>query len=158
MAPVGVRIARGWRARTVRAGDDRGSELIELALVLPILLLVLAGIMDFGFLFQRFEVVTNAAREGARLGSLPLYSLDDAKERAEKYLQAGGLNETHTPPDAIYDTEIVGSVPVAVIRVTVHYPSQFAFLGPIAALVGGSGFGTIQLNATSVMRREGGGS
>ena len=48
-----------------RDGHDRGSELVQLAIVLPILLLIVAGIADFGFLFQRYEVVTNAAREGA---------------------------------------------------------------------------------------------
>ena len=31
------------------------------------------GIIDFGFLFQRYEVVTNAAREGARVAILPGY-------------------------------------------------------------------------------------
>jgi len=146
------------RGRRARWTNDAGAELIEFALVLPLLLLVVAGIMDFGFLFQRFEVVTNAAREGARLGSLPLYSLDDAKNRAEHYLQAGGLVDPHPAPDASYQTEVVGSSNVDVIKVTVHYPSQFLFLGPIATLVGGSGFSTIQLHATSVMRREGGGS
>ena len=146
--------------RTPRArwAGDTGAELIELALVLPILLLIMSGIMDFGFLFQRWEVVTNAAREGARLGSLPLYSVDDVKQRVEQYLQAGGLVEAHPAPQATYETEVVGTSNVSVIRVTVTYPSQFAFLGPIASLVGGGGYSTIQLRATSVMRREGGGS
>ena len=44
--------------------SERGSQLIEFALVLPLLLLVVLGIMDFGLLFQRYEAVTNAAREG----------------------------------------------------------------------------------------------
>ncbi len=48
---------------------ERGAALLELALVLPLLLVVIAGIVDFGFAFQRFEVITNAAREGARLGT-----------------------------------------------------------------------------------------
>ena len=39
----------------------------------PTLLLVMLGIIDFGFLFQRYEVVTNAAREGARVAILPGY-------------------------------------------------------------------------------------
>jgi Flp pilus assembly protein TadG len=52
-------------------GNETGAELIEFAFVLPLLLLVIVGIFDFGFLFQRYEVVTNAAREGARAAVLP---------------------------------------------------------------------------------------
>ncbi len=54
---------------------DRGAALVEFALVLPLLLVIIGGIVDFGFLFQRYEVVTNAAREGARLAVLPGLSL-----------------------------------------------------------------------------------
>ena len=50
---------------------ERGAELVEFALVFPMLLLVMLGIMDFGFLFQRYEVLTAAAREGARSPSSP---------------------------------------------------------------------------------------
>ena len=47
--------------------EERGAALVEFALALPLLLVVIAGIVDFGFTFQRYEVVTNAAREGARM-------------------------------------------------------------------------------------------
>ena len=53
--------------------SERGAELVEFAFVFPTLLLVMLGIIDFGFLFQRYEVVTNAAREGARVAILPGY-------------------------------------------------------------------------------------
>ena len=59
--------------------SERGAELIEFALVFPTLLLVMLGIIDFGFLFQRYEVVTNAAREGARVAILPGYSMPTSK-------------------------------------------------------------------------------
>src|SRR5438105_3533494 len=55
--------------KTSRHGEQ-GQAIIEMALTLPLLLLVVLGMFDFGLLFQRFEVVTNAAREGARLGVL----------------------------------------------------------------------------------------
>ncbi len=38
------------------------------------LLLIGFGILDFGILFQRYEVITNAAREGARVAVLPGYA------------------------------------------------------------------------------------
>jgi hypothetical protein len=44
--------------------NESGAELSEFALVLPLFLLVLLGIIDFGFLFQRYEVITNAELPG----------------------------------------------------------------------------------------------
>lgn len=46
--------------------ERRGQAMVELAIVLPILLLVLMGIIDFGRIYQGYLVVTTAAREGAR--------------------------------------------------------------------------------------------
>jgi len=61
------------RGASVR-GDERGAVLVEFAVTLPLLLLVLVGILDFGFVFQQYEVMTNAAREGARMAVLPGYA------------------------------------------------------------------------------------
>ena len=150
--------------RRLRGGvsEDRGAELIELAIVFPILLLLLAGMVDFGFLFQRYEVVTNAAREGARVATLPSYLPGDVRDRVRSYLSSSGLNEPLldaaipvTPGTQTLPTS--GKV-VNTVRVGVSYPSRFSFIGPIAAMVGGSGWGTITLTASSVMRVEGGGS
>ncbi len=44
----------------------KGQSLVETALVLPILLVILTGIIDFGFLFNNYLLVSNASREGAR--------------------------------------------------------------------------------------------
>src|SRR5215831_20227506 len=78
-------------ARVRHARSQRGAELIEFALVLPILLLLVLGIVDFGFLFQRLEVVTNAAREGARIAVLPSYDAYDIRVRVNNYLVDGGV-------------------------------------------------------------------
>ena len=55
------------------------------------MLLIALGIFDFGILFQRYEVVTNAAREGARIAVLPGYADADVDARVRQYVQAGGL-------------------------------------------------------------------
>ena len=52
---------------TVLAGRERGQALVEFALVLPILILLLVGIFDFGRAVYAFNTVNNAAREGVRL-------------------------------------------------------------------------------------------
>ena len=46
--------------------DERGQSLVEFALVLPVLLLLLLGILEFGWLFNGQITLTSAAREGAR--------------------------------------------------------------------------------------------
>ncbi|MBM7623014.1 TadE/TadG family type IV pilus assembly protein [Sporohalobacter salinus] len=48
----------------------RGQVLVELALVMPILLLILFGIVEFGRIFHAYLVIANAARVGARKGAI----------------------------------------------------------------------------------------
>jgi hypothetical protein len=45
---------------------ERGAALIEVAITLPILLLTSPSILEFGRVYQTWQVVTNAAREGDR--------------------------------------------------------------------------------------------
>jgi Flp pilus assembly protein TadG len=142
------------RRRRVGRRDD-GSELIELAIVLPILLLVVAAIIDFGFLFQRYEAVTNAAREGARVAVLPNYTAADVQARVNSYLAASGMSSAPTLPSVVYSTDTLPSgSTISVVTVTVDYPAQLNYLGPIAALVGGTQATSIMLRAVSVMRTE----
>lgn len=61
-------------------GADRGASAVELAIVLPVLLLVLGGIIDFGRAFTTQMAVTQAAREGARMVALN-YSAGDVNSR-----------------------------------------------------------------------------
>jgi Flp pilus assembly protein TadG len=142
------------RRRLARYASDKGAELIEMALVLPILLMIFAGIIDFGFMFQRYEVLTNAAREGARMGTLPGYSQTDIQNRVENYLDTSGLTDAHPPPIVTFGTAPVGTGLIDTVTVTVFYHSQFTNLGPIAALVGGSGWTSVTLKGRSTMRLE----
>jgi Flp pilus assembly protein TadG len=141
--------------RCRRPACENGAELIEFALVFPLLLLVVFGIMDFGLLFQRYETVTNAAREGARVAVLPGYGQADVQARVTQYLSASGLTATptfaYTAPQALN----VGGACVTITGVTVGYPHTYLFLGKIIGLFGGSGFATNTLTATAKMRYEG---
>ena len=80
-----------------RVRSQAGAELVEFALVLPILLLVFGGIVDFGLLLQRQQVVTNAAREGARLAVLPGYTAADVQARVTQFVREGINNSTAAP-------------------------------------------------------------
>lgn len=48
--------------------ENHGQALVELALTLPLLLVILFGVVDLGRLFYAYTTITNASREGARLG------------------------------------------------------------------------------------------
>ena len=137
-----------------RRRREAGAEIIEFALVLPLLLFVMIGIFDFGLMFRDYGVITNAAREGARIGVLAGYSDDDVRARAASYMTTAGL--TPDPGDTYVDPIdlVVGGRTVHWVRVTVFYHHTFSFLAPIATLVGQS-FGSITLRAVSTMRVEG---
>ena len=49
---------------------NKGQAIVEFALILPIFILILFGIMEFGLLFNQYLVVTSASREGARIAAL----------------------------------------------------------------------------------------
>lgn len=51
-----------------RAMQRRGQSLVEFALILPVLILIFMGIVDFGRAIYAYNSVSNAAREGARTG------------------------------------------------------------------------------------------
>lgn len=55
---------------------ERGQSMVEFVLVLPIFLLLVFGIVDFGMGFHAWLTVTNSAREGARLGAVRASNAD----------------------------------------------------------------------------------
>jgi Flp pilus assembly protein TadG len=131
---------------------ERGAELIEFAIVAPLLVFIIAGIIDFGMMFRTYEAVTNAAREGARVGVLPGYAPVDVQSRVDAYLAASGLAGTHTT--AVVNLPVATTAGTFTARaVTLNYTYQFVVLGSAAPLFGGN-FGSINLNAVSVMRTE----
>jgi Flp pilus assembly protein TadG len=95
-----------------RVRSEAGAELVEFALVLPLLLLIFGGIVDFGLLLQRQQVVTNAAREGARLAVLPGYTTADVQARVTQFVREGMNNATATPTTVVTPVTITpGSRP-----------------------------------------------
>ena len=54
--------------RNASIAGQRGASAVEFAIVLPVLLLLLFGTIEFGVLFFNKAVITNASREGARRG------------------------------------------------------------------------------------------
>ena len=133
-------------------GDSRGAVLIEFAVELPFLLLLITGIFDFGFAFREYLLVTNAAREGARMAILPGYTDDDVRARVRDYLtKAGGV-----PAGMVVDAVVTTGRPdsptgaaYAVKTVTAQVNHVFSLIAPFS-----SSYGTVALKAVSVMRVE----
>jgi hypothetical protein len=144
------------------AGSERGAELIEFALVFPLLLLIVLGIVDFGFMFQRLEVVTNAAREGARIAVLPGYDADDIEARVCDYVATGGVPVTGTcqptgdnPTVEVEDADIpVSGSTISGKRVRVTYSHNYLFIGGITSWFGGGSFTSVPLRGVATMREE----
>ncbi|MCL6634264.1 MAG: pilus assembly protein [Peptococcaceae bacterium] len=75
--------------------DRRGQALVELALVLPLLLVLAIGTMEFGRIFHSYLVITNATREGARVGVLGENTADSViKNRVKEAGASLGLSDS----------------------------------------------------------------
>ena len=136
-----------------RWGSERGAELIEMVVVTPLLLLLLFGIIDFGFLFQKYVVLTNAAMEGARVGMLPGYTNADAQVRATTYAAAGGVQGTVNAVATPVTVPGAGGGTWPAVRVTVTHLYTYPYIGPIMGLFNGS-FSSVTLTASSTMRKQ----
>jgi Flp pilus assembly protein TadG len=144
-------IARGRR--------EDGTALIETALVLPLMLFVCIGILEFGRAYQAWQVVTNASREGARVAVLP--GMDDTAvtTRVKAYLDAGALEKasvTGIVIDRNTTVSIGGTGTASASKVTVNYPFEFMVMQPVAQLVvSGSTVGSaLTMTASTTMRNE----
>lgn len=134
--------------------SEHGAELIEMALITPILLLLVMGIVDFGFLFQRYVVLTNAAVEGARVASLPGYTAADAEARVQEYATTGGVPGAVTAVATPVTLPGAGGGTWPGMQMTVTHVYTLQYVAPIMTLVGGSSASSITLTARSTMRRQ----
>ena len=100
-------------------------------------------------------MITNAAREGARVAVLPGYGTADVIARVEQFLTAAGLNAAHPPPVIVTATIPVGSQCASLTSVTVTYPQTLSMVAGIASYFGATGLGSrTAITATSQMRNE----
>lgn len=138
--------------------SERGAQIVELAIVVPLLLFVFGGIVEFGLLFRTVEVTTNAAREGARLASIPGNEENDyasVRARVNEYLTESGLALADATTTFAPEAVVVGTgVTANGVRVNVAYTYHCLFLGPIAQLMNESFASEITHQSTAVMRTQ----
>lgn len=56
--------------------NQKGQSIVETALIMPVIILILAGIIDFGLIFNNYLIITNASREGARIAAAGISDSD----------------------------------------------------------------------------------
>jgi Flp pilus assembly protein TadG len=125
------RTQRGSLFRRTRSSE--GASALEFALVAPVLLALLFGMIEFGFVFQAQLSVTHAAREGVRMASVQADSDWDQAEVESRALPLSPVTATRGFPDS--DS----------VSVTVSHEYAWKVL-PLGE--------PIQLMSTAIMRRE----
>jgi len=143
-----------------RLKSERGTAILETALTLPLLLLVSVSIFEFGRAYQTWQVLTNAAREGARVAILPGQTVGNVQARVRQYMTSGQLANTGSASVSVNQgaSISIGATGTASASiVTVNYPFSFMVLQPVAQLVvSGSTLGgaPFTLTASAEMRNE----
>lgn len=105
--------------------DENGVAALELALVLPILLIMFAGIVDFGIIYWQQHVLTSAARQGARAASL-YQSTANVEAVVTQYVRDAGIDTSDLSPQIT--TEPVPNDTGSMNVVTLRKPYRFTLL------------------------------
>jgi Flp pilus assembly protein TadG len=137
-------IARWWRRRTPGSGfwEHDGAATVELALVLPVFLACVLALFEFGHCFMITNMLSGAAREGARYGSTDGVTTSEVKTHVENIVKTAlktsnatitvkdagvfdvsGTNASTVNPSALPNIEVSNaeSGQLYLVRVTVNY-------------------------------------
>jgi Flp pilus assembly protein TadG len=131
------------KMRKLFLGDKDGQSIVEFALVLPILLLVLFGVTEFGRAIMVTNVLNTASREGARLAAVS--SVGDSLSVRDRVLEV--LNAANIEAKTI---DIQVSALEKTVTVTVSTDFKVLSGGILDPFMG-----TYELKGTTVMRYEG---
>ncbi|MBE3092327.1 MAG: pilus assembly protein [Chloroflexi bacterium] len=119
---------------------EKGTSAVEFAIILPILVMLVFGIIQFGLVFNKYIAITHAAREGARLAAVGLDGDPDFFDKVQ--------NSAPT---------------VTILTVAVDNPEGIKIGNPVEVTVTGESFSikiplvgewSIPLTSTAAMRRE----
>jgi Flp pilus assembly protein TadG len=134
----------------MRVRDRKGSQVVEFALILPMLLLVVFGIVDFGLAIFDKAIVTNAAREAARAGVVFAPTRLTETEIQQVALNYCGSNLVTFGSPVAPNVAVVGAggASGAPLQVTVSYPYTYGVIGRLVPLP------SLTLTSQAVMRME----
>jgi Flp pilus assembly protein TadG len=124
----------------------RGASAVEFAVVAPVFFLLVFGMIEYGRMVMVQQVLTNASREGARVGIVDNATYNDVQSAVNSYLTSARISGATTtcnpnpPTNAGYGAPVTVTVSVAFSQVS-WLPSPMFLSGTT-------------MSATSVMRRE----
>lgn len=138
----------GFAARLRRS--DEGQALVEFALVVPFLLVFLVGIVEFARAWNLHQVLTDAAREGARKAVVhdPTITLDSVNNTVKKAIATAGSN----PANAVITVTGLDDATGDPATVEIAMPYQFIFFGALKQWT--TGESTVTLRTRFTMRNE----
>jgi Flp pilus assembly protein TadG len=123
-------------------GNEKGQNLVEFALAVPMLLVLVFGIAEFGRAWMTQNILTGAAREAVRILAVPP-GIPTPLDRANNVLISGGIT---TATVAVNDP----GVAFGPVSVTINYNFPVVVVGFIPGLDNS----TLPLSSTTTMRRE----
>ncbi|MBP7569560.1 MAG: pilus assembly protein [Acidobacteria bacterium] len=141
---------------TTRRQSRAGSELIEFAFVLPLLLVLVFGMVDFGIALYNKAIVTAASREGARAGTAfrtPPLSDGAVAQLVRDYCEDRLINfgGASTTPRVEVDP---APPPGSQRRVRVEYEHHFAVISALVGLFDEAVADSVLIQAATTMRME----
>jgi Flp pilus assembly protein TadG len=138
-----------------RLRNQRGAALLETAITIPLVLLISVSIFEFGRAYQTWQVLTNAAREGARVSILTDQTDAQVTAAVRNYMTSGRLPNAASAPINVERSVAFGGNTAS--RITISYPFNFVVLSPVARLVQRSsnlGRSPLTMSAVAMMRNE----
>ena len=123
-----------------RRDGSAGISVVEIALVLPMLLMIIGGVVDMGFAFHTYIAMVNSAREGARYGVT--HAADTGGIRARVLMEASNSNVDLSGATV----SVTGGSSGSALHVSIHVDHTPAILGTVL------GVPNIPMDATAVFR------
>ena len=122
------------RRRPDRHGDQRGSVVVEFALVVPLVVLIVVGVIQYGYHYWAMQTASATAREAARrliVGTDPVCTVAEARARAS------GPAVGSSVPTVVYAYDNAGNTAERGVLVTVTVTLQSLDVGLVPLPSGG---------------------
>jgi Flp pilus assembly protein TadG len=132
--------------------SSQGQALVEFALVMPLLLILVISVFEFGRAWNLHQTITDAAREGARKAVIfdNTITLDSVQVAISNRIAASGFDPANAAvsfPDGFH----TGTNNITSVRI--EYPFRFTFLRVLIGLLAGND-GVITMATVARMRNE----
>lgn len=143
-------VGRAFRARRSLLGNRSGQALVETALVTPVLLLLILGLVELSRAWNAHQILTNTAREALRSAVVddPTFSQERMYSRIGESLSLASLDPSLVQVN--FEGWKMGTGSPA--RLELRYPYQFTLLAPL--FEASTGKRSVTLSTTFVMRNE----